>query len=86
MYIEVRLPQGASGGTATYALAMLGDKLCEWAAKYQVEYRTKIYKYTLRVTFDSDDLYTLFGLTWVVDSEYPSWTNYHLITDLKHKI
>ena len=86
MYIEFRLPQGASGGTATYALAMLGDKLREWAAKYQVEYRTKIYKYTLRVTFDSDDLYTLFGLTWVVDSEYPSWTNYHLITDLNHKI
>ena len=86
MYIEFRLPQGASGGTATHALAVLRDKLVVWAAKYNVEYKTKLYKYSLRVTFDSDDLYTLFGLTWVTDPKHPSWTNYRLITDLNNKI
>jgi hypothetical protein len=79
MYIEFRLPQGAGGMTATHALAVLRDRLYNWAAKYQVEFRAKPFKYTLRVTFDSDDSYTLFGLTWVTDPKYPSWTNYRLI-------
>ena len=86
MYIEFRLPQGAGGGTATHALAVLRDRLYNWAAKYEVEYRTKIFKYTLRVTFDSDEAYTLFGLTWISDPKYPSWTNYRLIVDLNNKI
>lgn len=86
MYIEFRLPQGAGGGTATHALAVLRDRLYNWAAKYQVEHRTKVFKYTLRITFDSDDLYTLFGLTWVADPKYPSWTSYRLVVDLNNKI
>ena len=86
MYIEFQLPQGAGGMAAAHALGRIRDKLHNWAAKYQVDYRTKIFKYTLRVTFDSDDSYTLFRLTWVVDPKYPSWTNYRLVTDLNHKI
>ena len=86
MYIEFRLPQGAGGGTATHALAVIRNKLHVWAAKYNIEYKTKIFKYTLRVTFDSDDLYTLFGLTWIPDPKYSSWTNYRLIVDLNNKI
>ncbi len=86
MYIEFRLPQGAGGMTATYALATLRDRLYNWAAKYKVEFRTKTIKYTLRVTFDSDDLYPLFGLTWMPDPKYPSWTNYRLVVNLNNKI
>jgi hypothetical protein len=86
MYIEFSLPTGAGGMTATHALATLRDRLYNWAAKYQVEFRTKTFKYTLRVTFDSDDLYTLFGLTWVPDPKHPSWTDYRLVTDLNNKI
>jgi hypothetical protein len=86
MYIQFRLPQGAGGMAATHALAVIRDKLYNWAAKYEVEYRTKLFKYTLRVTFDSDDLYTLFGLTWVPDPKYPSWTDYQLVVDLNNKI
>ena len=44
MYIEFRLPQGAGSGTATHALAVLRDRLYNWAAKYQVEHRTKVFK------------------------------------------
>ena len=87
MYIEFRLPRGAGGpDQASYALSIVQKKLVLWAAKYEVEYRTKVFKYTLRVTFDSDEYYTLFGLTWVLDPKHPSWTNYQLISDLNNKI
>ena len=87
MYIEFRLPRGAGGpDQASYALSIVQKKLVLWGAKYEVEYRTKVFKYTLRVTFDSDESYTLFALTWVPDPRHPSWTNYRLITDLNNKI
>jgi hypothetical protein len=86
MYIEFQLPSGASGMTATYALSVLRDKLYNWGQKYSIEYRTKIFKYTLRVTFDSDESYTLFALTWTTDPKYPSWTSYRLVTNLNNKI
>jgi hypothetical protein len=87
MYIEFRLPRGAGGpDQASYALSIVQKKLVLWAAKYEVEYRTKVFKYTLRVTFDSDESYTLFAMTWVPHPEHPSWTNYRLITDLNNKI
>ena len=89
MYIEFTLPQGPSGITALqpgiHALNIVSDKLSAWAQKHNVEYKTKTIKYKLRVTFDSDDCYTLFGLTWIVDPIYPSWTNYRLISDLNNK-
>ena len=86
MYIEFQLPQGAGGMTASYALTTIREYLSTWAKKYSIKYQTKTVKYTLRVTFDSDDSYTLFGLTWVVDPKHPSWTNYRLIVDLNNKI
>ena len=87
MYIEFRLPRGAGGpDQASYALSIVQKKLVLWAAKYEVEYRTKVFKYTLRVTFDSDESYTLFAMTWVPHPEHPEWTSYRLITDLNNKI
>jgi hypothetical protein len=87
MYIEFRLPRGAGGpDQASYALSIVQKKLVLWAAKYEVEYRTKVFKYTLRVTFDSDESYTLFAMTWVPHPEHPEWTTYRLVTDLNNKI
>jgi len=83
MYIVFQLPQG---GTATHALAVVRDTLYNWAAKYKVKYQTKVYKYTLRVTFDCDKSYTLFGLTWISDPKYPDWTNYRIVCDLNNKV
>ena len=42
----------------------LGTELHDWAAKYNIQYRQKIIKLTLRVTFESDESYTLFAMTW----------------------
>ena len=75
MYIEFQLSSD-----------LVQNKLSAWAAKYKIKYRTKRFKYTLRVTFDRDDSYTLFALTWVPDPKHPSWTSYRLITDLNNKI
>jgi hypothetical protein len=75
MYIEFSLPS-----------EFVRNKLSAWAAKYNIKYRTKAFKYTLRVTFDSDESYTLFAMTWVPDPKHPSWTNYRLVTDLNNKI
>jgi len=87
MYIEFRLPRGAGGpDQASYALSIIQKKLVLWVAKYEVEYRTKVFKYTLRVTFDSDESYTLFAMTWVPHPEHPEWTSYRLVTDLNNKI
>ena len=86
MYIEFTLPTGAGGQTANYALRIILNKVADWATKYSIPYRTKIFKYTFRVTFDEDESYTLFSMTWVPDSKYPSWTNYRLVTDLNNKI
>jgi hypothetical protein len=85
MYIEFTLPQGAGGLTAGHALGTVCKQLATWANKYDVNYKTKTIKYKLRVTFDSDDTYTLFGLTWTMDPKYPSWTDYRMISDLNNK-
>jgi hypothetical protein len=82
MYIEFTLPQAARTLPAAYAL---NTELAAWAQKYKIEYKTKIIKCKMRVAFDSDDGYTLFGLTWTMDSKYPGWTNYRMISDLNNK-
>jgi len=90
VYIEFTLPQGPNGITvlapAMQASNIVAKKLSAWAQKYNVEYKTKTIKYKVRVTFDLDEYYTLFGLTWVLDPKYPSWTDYRVISDLNNKI
>lgn len=64
MYIEFRLPTGGGGGGAQHTNWLIITKLNQWAEKYGVKYRKKNIKYSLRVTFDNEELYSLFALTW----------------------
>lgn len=64
MYIEFRLPTGAGGMAAGHALALIKKDIEAWAQKYNVEYKTKIHKYTYRLCLTSDKDYTQFALTW----------------------
>lgn len=82
MYIEFRIQDNVPRMVIARAHASIGTNLAEWAEKYNIQYRQKIHKYTLRVTFDKDEFYTLFALTWVS----PEWTTYRLVTDLNNKI
>ena len=56
MYLEFAL--------SANSLRTLSTELHDWAAKYNIQYRQKIIRLTLRVTFDSDEYYTLFAMTW----------------------
>lgn len=82
MYLEFRIQDNVPRMVIARAHAAIGTNLAEWAEKYNIRYRQKIHKYTLRVTFDEDESYTLFALTWVS----PKWTTYRLVSDLNNKI
>ena len=80
MYIEFQKFQLPNGTTAT-AWPTIGVKLHDWAAKYNIKYRQKIIKHTLRVTFDSDESYTLFTMTW--NPTQHTFLKYSLIEPMK---
>lgn len=73
MYIEFRLP---TGGGIQYTNLSILQMLSEWAKQYGVAYTRKNIKYTLRVTFDDENMYSLFALTW-------TGPEYRLIETLK---
>ena len=85
MYIEFRLPQGAGGQTAVYALSIVHQEIEKWLDKHQVPATQKTIKYTHRLAFDDDRHYTLFALTWNPQQygQSPSWLEYHLIEPMK---
>jgi hypothetical protein len=64
MYIEFRLPNGAGGMAAGYALSAIRKDIESWADKHAIPYRTKLHKYTFRLCLNSDREYTQFALTW----------------------
>jgi hypothetical protein len=64
MYLEFRLPMGAGGMAAAHLSSKLRAALEKWATQHDVKYRTKVHKYTLRVTFDNDQHYTFFLTSW----------------------
>ena len=70
MYLEFRLPTGAGGMAAQYTYGALRRNIREWANRYQVEkYQEKVVKYTVRLTFDDESLYSLFAMTWSPTAE-----------------
>lgn len=69
MYIEFRLPNGAGGMAAGYALGAIRNDIEAWAKKHAISYRTKLHKYTLRLCLNSDKEYTQFALTWNPNNE-----------------
>lgn len=81
MYIEFRLPTGAGGMAAQYTNSVLNRNLHSWSDQYNIAYNKKIHKWTVRVTFDKDEHYTLFALTWCPtgDKMLTYLTNYRLV-------
>lgn len=64
MYIEFWLPSGAGGMAAAHATGVIRKEIESWASKYNMVYRTKVVKYTLRLSFNSDQDYVHFQLSW----------------------
>jgi len=65
MYIEFRLPTGAGGMAAGIALNHINIDIDNWIRQYDIKsHRTKIHKYTYRLSLNNEKDYTLFALTW----------------------
>ena len=81
MYIEFQLPTGAGGMAAQYTSSLLSRNLTAWSNRYNIRYVTKIHKYTVRVTFDQDEIYSFFAMTWqpASDKMLDYLLNYRLI-------
>lgn len=65
MYIEFRLPIGAGGAAAGTALTQINIDIDNWVKKFNINsHKTKIHKYTYRLSLADDKAYTHFALTW----------------------
>ena len=81
MYIEFQLPMGAGGMAAQYTNSVISRNLDQWSNRYGIAHIKKIHKYTVRVTFDNEDFYSFFALTWnpTAENMLHYLTNYRLI-------
>jgi hypothetical protein len=85
MYIEFRLPTGAGGMAAQYVNSVLNRNLHEWSDRYGIPYNKKIHKHTVRITFDNEENYSFFALTWLPHSDnmINYLTDYRLIEPMR---
>ena len=67
MYLEFQLPKDG-GYTATLGAYKIA--VSRWARLQGINYVDKHIKYKYRVTFDRDEYYTIFTLTWDWPFEY----------------
>jgi len=66
VYIEFELPtNGYHSMLAAHKMAVAA-----WAKKQEIKYVDKNIKFKYRVTFDQDEHYTIFTLTWDWPFEY----------------
>lgn len=86
MYLEFKLPSGANGQAAQYVHMMLIRNLQHWSNSQDIAYKTKIHKWTVRVTFDDNKHYSVFALTWNPKSDQmlSYIINYQLIEPMKY--
>lgn len=64
------------------SVALIQDAVSNWAEKYAVnKYQTKIHKGVLRLTFDDNQHYSMFAMTW--NPEQISDLDYMLIEPMK---
>ena len=85
MYIEFRLLQRSDRATAR-SLGYIKQYIESWSSKYQItQYKQKTIKHTHRITFDADEYYTLFSLTWNPE-RLPILDRWRIVSDLNNKI
>jgi hypothetical protein len=63
MYIEFQLSD-ITKNSASHILMVIERELEKWSQHHNIAYRSKTVKLTHRVTFDDDNLYSFFGITW----------------------
>ena len=51
-------------------LELIKNEVEKWSERYSIPYTSKTVKYTYRVCFDQEKLYTFFATTWNNKFEY----------------
>jgi hypothetical protein len=87
MYLEWRIPSGAGGAGAAHFCNMLINNIDAWSKQWGIPYRTKIHKYTLRLTLGLDKDYDWFMLTWDADkaagNTNSNWFRFKVVEPMK---
>ena len=86
MYIEFSLPNGSAGQAAAHSNRMITMALHEWSTKYDIPFNTKTIKYIKRVTFENDEHYSFFAMTWNPDKKFHALGRWRIVSDLNNKI
>lgn len=81
MYIEFSLV-----GWSIQASYEIDHALQEWSNKYNIPYNVKNVKEFKRTTFDQDEYYSLFAMTWNPDQKHPALGRWRIVSDLNNKI
>lgn len=74
MHIEFKLPTGAGGAAAQHRAYTLSKQIKDWANQHNthVDYNTGP-AYRLCFTFAREQDYTLFALSWTINSSYDNY-------------
>lgn len=90
MYIEFELQDPdyitmAPGQAARVALSTIIDEMNSWSNRYSIQFREKTIKYKYRVTFDQDETYSFWAMTWNPE-QTKILAQYRIVSDLNNKI
>jgi hypothetical protein len=88
MYIEFDLLPDvdmAPGHRAAANLRIIQESMLTWGKRYNILYREKTIKYTHRVTFDHDESYTFWAMSWNPE-QHKILAQYRIVSDLNNKI
>jgi hypothetical protein len=87
MYIEFDLlPTGLSAAPDWYhSLLIIQDEMNSWGNRYSIQFREKTIKYKYRVTFDHDESYTFWAMSWNPE-QHKILAQYRIVSDLNNKI
>lgn len=68
-----------------HANRIINKALHEWSDRYQIPYNTKTVKYIKRITFDCDEHYSLFAMSWNPDQKLHVLGKWRIVSDLNNK-
>ena len=81
MYIEFDL----SNQDYYHARKSIEQAMVQWHRRFDIVYRIKPIKFKLRVTFDHDESYSFWAMTWNPEQN-KILAQYRIVSDLNNKI
>ena len=87
MYIEFDLLPAAQTAMPDWynTLSTIQDAMNFWGNQHSIQFREKTIKYKYRVTFDQDQTYSFWAMTWN-PKQHKILAQYRIVSDLNNKI